>query len=211
MQRVFSTPLPDGFGREVIVVDDASNDATPAIISGWMQRVVGMRHVENQGKGTSVRDGLKLATGDVVVIQDADLEYDPRDWSAMLSPILEGTADVVFGSRFISAAPHRVLYFWHYFGNRLLTTVSNMFTNLNLTDMETGYKMFSRMVVDAIKEKLVSTRFGIEPEITARIKSYRVYEVGISYHGRTYKQGKKIGWRDGIAAFWHIVRFNIFS
>lgn len=209
LAKVFAAPLPGTILREVIVVDDASLDATATLLEGWKGKVKVIRHTVNLGKGASVKDGLASASGDVVVIQDADLEYDPKDWNLMLSPILEGDADVVFGSRFISAAPHRVLYFWHYFGNRVITAFSNMFTNLNLTDMETCYKMFTREVSDDIKGKLVSRRFGIEPELTARVKRYRVYEVGISYRGRTYQEGKKINWKDGIAAFWHIIRFNL--
>ena len=211
LQNVSSAPLPDGFVSEIIVVDDGSTDHTSAVLDGWKGKVITLHHQKNLGKGAAITAGFKRSTGDVVVIQDADLEYNPKDWNLMLAPILEGSADAVFGSRFISAAPHRVLYFWHYLGNRVITAVSNMFTNLNLTDMETCYKMFTRRVIDDIKEKLVSRRFGIEPELTARVKRYRVYEVGISYHGRTYREGKKINWRDGIAAFWHIVRFNVFS
>lgn len=192
------------------MVDDGSDEATKEVLSRWRDTIILVRHEINRGKGASVRDALKASSGDIVVIQDADLEYNPSDWSAMLAPILSGGADVVYGSRFVSHLPHRVLYFWHYVGNRVLTSISNMFTNLNLTDMETCYKMFTRNVVDDIKDRLVSERFGIEPEITARIKRYRVYEVGISYHGRTYAEGKKIHWRDGVAAFWHIIRFNLF-
>lgn len=210
LTQVFAARLPEGFEREVIVVDDASTDATPDILSRWKGKVRYVRHPENRGKGASVKTGFRSVTGDIVVIQDADLEYDPQDLQRMLTPILAGHADVVYGSRFVGDAPHRVLYFWHYFGNRLITHASNMFTNLNLSDMETCYKMFTRAVVDDIKEKLVSRRFGIEPELTARVKHHRVYEVGISYRGRTYQEGKKIRWTDGVAVLWHIVRFNLF-
>lgn len=193
-----------------MIVDDCSTDGSLAVVNSWQPKIKVIRHKENMGKGASVRDGFFVATGDVVLIQDADLEYDPNDWMVMLEPFIQEKADVVFGSRLITDRPHRVLYFWHYLGNKVLTAFSNMMTNLNLSDMETCYKMFSRKVIDDIKAELVSPRFGIEPELTARVKKYRVYEVGISYAGRTYGEGKKIGWRDGIAAFWHIIRFNLF-
>jgi glycosyltransferase involved in cell wall biosynthesis len=165
---------------------------------------------QNRGKGAAVRRGIEVATGDVVVIQDADLEYDPHDMPALMEPILDGRADAVFGSRF-SSGPHRVLYFWHSVGNGFLTLVSNMFTDLNLTDMETCYKMVRRDLMQSLPLK--TNRFGIEPELTARLAQARarIYEVPISYHGRTYAEGKKINWRDGVAAFWHIVRSNLFD
>lgn len=205
--------LPGAMTKEVIVVDDCSSDRTNSILQGLKSRydLKILRHETNKGKGASVRDGLKISTGDVVVIQDADMEYDPSEYPLLLESILAGNADVVYGSRFISDRPHRVLYFWHSMGNKLLTAFSNIFTDLNITDMETCYKMFTRKVVDDIKDKLVSERFGIEPEITARVKRYRIYEVGISYRGRTYAEGKKIGWKDGFSAIWCIIRFNIFS
>jgi glycosyltransferase involved in cell wall biosynthesis len=198
---------------ELIVVDDASKDGTSDVIDrlkseGLIQRVI--RHERNKGKGAAVRAGMQAATGDVIVIQDADLEYDPADLPGLLEPIRSGKADAVFGSRFQSG-PRRVLYFWHSVGNHLLTLLSNMLTDLNLTDMETCYKM---MRADLCKRlPLVSDRFGIEVELTARLAQAgaRIWEVPISYNGRTYAEGKKIDWRDGVAALWHIVRFNIVS
>ncbi len=210
LRRVSSVVLPEGFSREIIVVDDGSTDGTKDILDSLPGAFIKIYHKENRGKGSALRSGFDSAMGDILVTQDADLEYDPKDYSLLLAPILDGKADVVYGSRLVTAAPHRVMFFWHYIGNQLLTFLSNMFTNLNLTDMETGYKMFTRKVVDDIKGRLVSNRFGIEPEITARIKKYRVYEVGISYSGRTYAEGKKIGWKDGFSAIWSIVRFNLF-
>lgn len=211
IRRVSVAQLPEGFLREIILVDDGSTDGTKDIMDSLSDTFVKINLKKNAGKGFAVRSGLAKVTGEVVIIQDADLEYDPKDYLVLLSPILEGKADVVYGSRLVTASPHRVIFFWHYVGNTVLTVLSNAFTNLNLTDMETGYKMFSRKVVEDIKNKLVSNRFGIEPEITARVKKYRVYEVGISYSGRTYEEGKKIGWKDGFSAIWCIVRFNLFS
>lgn len=213
LEAVHKVALPANLTKEIIVVDDCSRDKTPEILQQLKSQygLILSRHEVNQGKGVSVRDGLKLSTGDIVIIQDADLEYNPNEYGLLLEAILNGDADVVYGSRFISNRPHRVLYFWHSMGNRFLTMFSNVFTDLNITDMETCYKMFTRKVVDDIKNKLVSRRFGIEPEITARIKRYRIYEVGISYRGRTYAEGKKIGWKDGFSALWSIIRFNLFS
>ena len=209
--RVDTVKLPSGIEKEIIIVNDASTDSTLAKIKSLPYEYVLINHEVNQGKGSSVIDGFKAATGDMVVIQDADLEYDPNDLNSLLVPILSGKADVVYGSRLVTHLPHRVMYFWHYTGNLFLTFFSNMFTNLNLTDMETCYKMFTKKVIDDIKDKLVSKRFGIEPEITARIKKYRIYEDGISYSGRTYKEGKKINWKDGFSALWCIVKFNLFG
>ncbi|PJE57857.1 MAG: glycosyl transferase [Candidatus Portnoybacteria bacterium CG10_big_fil_rev_8_21_14_0_10_36_7] len=196
--------------KEIIVIDNNSTDDTRAKASAFSDAKVIEEHI--QGKGAALKTGFIKATGDIVIIQDADLEYDPREYHLLIKPILEGRADVVFGSRFMSHAPHRVLLFWHMVGNRLLTLFSNILTDLNLTDMETGYKVFSKPVYDSFKNKLLSKKFGIEPELTARVshKKWRIYEVGISYSGRTYAEGKKIGWKDGLAAFWHIIRFNIF-
>ncbi len=211
VERVFSAELPEGMEREVIIIDDRSKDRTYEIALGLAKKhpIKILRHDVNQGKGVSVRDGLMASTGDIAVIQDADLEYDPKEYRLLLSPILQDGADVVYGSRFMGGRPHHVLYFWHSVGNKALTTLSNMMTNLNLTDMEVCYKMMTRRVVDDIKGKLVSKRFGIEPEITARVKKYVIYEVGISYKGRTYAEGKKIGWKDGFSAIFAILRFNL--
>ena len=198
---------------ELVVVNDASRDGTAGILErlhgeGAIHQLIHQPH--NQGKGAAVARGIQAATGDVIVVQDADLEYDPRDLPRLMEPILDGRADAVFGSRF-TGSPQRVLYFWHRVGNGLLTLVSNMFTNVNLSDMETCYKMVRADLMKSLP--LRSTRFGIEPELTARLAQAgaRIYEVPISYSGRTYAEGKKIGWRDGIAAFWHIVSYNTFG
>lgn len=198
--------------KEIIVVDDASTDGTATLIREKLATLVDqfIEHDRNRGKGAAIRTALAAATGDLVIIQDADLEYDPDDYDLLVEPILDGKADVVYGSRFLGGGPHRVLYFWHYQGNRLLTTLSNMFTNLNLSDMETGFKVFRRDVIQ--KLKLEQDRFGFEPEVTAkiaRIPGIRIYEVGISYFGRTYTEGKKITWRDGFQAIWCIVKFGV--
>jgi glycosyltransferase involved in cell wall biosynthesis len=174
-----------------------------------------LHHKVNQGKGAALKTGFVSATGDIVLIQDADLEYDPDEYVNLIKPILDGKADVVYGSRFSGAGPHRVLYYWHYVGNKMLTRVSNMLTNLNLTDMETCYKSFTKEIMDQIHPKLESKRFGFEPEVTARIAKLakkdrcRIYEIGISYSGRTYKEGKKIGMKDGFEAIWCIIKFNL--
>ncbi len=202
------------YDKEIIAVDDASEDGSRDILERLAQQHENLRvfyHDKNQGKGAALRTGFAQVTGDVVIIQDADLEYDPVDYPALLEPIEKGLADVVYGSRLIGAQPHRVLYFWHYMGNRCVTFLSNMFTNLNLSDMEVGFKVFKAEVLRDINIKC--NRFGVEPELTAKVARQKciVYEVPISYHGRDYAHGKKITWRDGIAAIFHIMRFRFFD
>ena len=199
--------------KEIICVDDCSVDGTSELLANLLSagRIDKLhRQPVNRGKGAAIRQALALSTGDVVIVQDADLEYDPADWPALLEPILDGRADASFGSRFLGG-PHRVLYFWHSVGNKVLTTFSNMLTNLNLTDMETCYKAIRGDLARSLLPQLKTDRFGFEPEITARLAraDARIFEVQISYSGRTYAEGKKINWRDGVAAFWHIFRFNV--
>ncbi len=198
--------------KEIIIVDDCSTDGTRDVLRNGVDKKVAkvIYHDVNQGKGAALRTGIAAATGDIVIIQDADLEYDPNEYPAVIQPILENKADVVFGSRFLGGKPHRVLYFWHRIGNGVLTIFSNMFTNLNLTDMETCYKAFRREIIQSIA--IEENRFGFEPEITAKVarKRCRIYEVGISYYGRTYEEGKKIGWKDGIRAIYCILKYGLF-
>jgi glycosyltransferase involved in cell wall biosynthesis len=206
IKKVKETP----YDKEIIVVDDCSTDGTSEYLKGLKEDgVTVIFHEKNQGKGAALRSGITRAKGDIVIIQDADLEYDPKEYPRLLEPILDGKADVVYGSRFLGG-PHRVFYFWHYLGNTMVTLLSNIFTNLNLTDMETGYKVFKREVFEGIT--IESNRFGFEPEITAKIakKQCRIYEIPISYYGRGYEEGKKITWRDGIKAFFTILKYNVF-
>lgn len=199
--------------KEIVLIDDASTDGTTQLIENNFNtsRFIKKYHQTNQGKGAALRTGFSCATGDIIIIQDADLEYDPEEYPKLLAPILAGKADVVYGSRFMGGDAHRVLYFWHYAGNRFLTLISNIFTNLNLSDMETCYKVFRKSVIERLT--ITENRFGFEPEITAKIAKLncRVYEVGISYSGRTYNEGKKIGWRDGVRAIICIIKYNLFS
>ncbi len=210
LAAVHASPYPD---KEVIVVDDCSADGTRERLTGELRGSMDqlVLHDVNRGKGAALRSGIRVATGDLVIIQDADLEYDPQEWPKLLQPILEDRADVVFGSRFMGAQPHRVLYFWHRVGNGALTVLSNMLTNLNLTDMETCYKVFRREIIQSIE--IEEDRFGFEPEVTAKVAKVpgcRIYEVGISYYGRTYAEGKKIGYKDGLRAIYCILKYNLF-
>ena len=210
IEAVIATPFPN---KEIIIVDDCSQDGTRERLknqiahSGKISQI--LYHEKNQGKGAALRTGIQAATGDIVIIQDADLEYNPTEYHRLVEPILNNLADAVFGSRFLGGDAHRVLYFWHRVGNGFLTTLSNMFTNLNLTDMETGYKAFRRELIQSIN--IQENRFGFEPEITAKIAKLdcRIYEVGISYHGRTYREGKKISWKDGFRAIYCIFKYSI--
>lgn len=216
LDRVKSVQLPDGVTKEIIVVNDCSKDDTDQAVQRYRRENPDLDiryhcHEVNQGKGAALRTGFGEATGDWVIVQDADLEYDPQEYNLLLKPVLDGFADVVYGSRFMGGNAHRILFFWHTIGNRLLTFFSNLFTNLNLSDMETCYKLFRREILQQIR--IEENRFGFEPEITAkisRLSDVRIYEVGISYYGRTYAEGKKINWKDGLRAVWCIIKYNLF-
>ncbi len=216
LEKVRSVKLVSGIEKEVLIIDDFSTDNTAEVVLKYKEThpdlsISFFKHTFNQGKGAALRTGISKATGDYLIIQDADLEYDPNEYNILLQPVIDGFADVVYGSRFMGGNPHRILFFWHSIGNKFLTMLSNMFTNLNLTDMETCYKLFNREMIQNVELK--ENRFGFEPEVTAkvaRIPKVRIYEVGISYYGRTYLEGKKINWKDGFRAIYCILKYNLF-
>lgn len=215
LERVATVALLNNIDKEIIIVNDCSTDATIEVLNAYIQKNTQLNiRVHNQetnkGKGAALHKGISMATGEYLIIQDADLEYDPQEYNKLLKPVVDGFADVVYGSRFMGGSPHRILFFWHSIGNKFLTSLSNIFTNLNLSDMETCYKLFRTDIIQKIK--LNEKRFGFEPEITAkisRVPNIRIYEVGISYYGRTFEEGKKIGWRDGFRAIWCILKYNL--
>lgn len=218
LNRVAEVKLINDIEKELIIVNDCSTDATEQVLQDYINNhkelnIQYYRHDVNKGKGAAIHTGISKATGDYLIIQDADLEYDPEEYNLLLKPVIRGVADVVYGSRFMGGSPHRILFFWHTIGNKfVLTFLSNVFTNLNLTDMETCYKLFRTSIIQQIELK--EKRFGFEPEVTAkiaRVPKIRIYEVGISYYGRTYEEGKKIGWRDGVRAIYCILKYNLFS
>lgn len=217
LNKIKAVSLINGIEKEVIIVNDCSTDKTEDVVNQYINNNKNLNIVlhsqsHNQGKGAALHKGIALATGNYLVIQDADLEYDPQEYNILLKPVVDGFADVVYGSRFMGGRPHRILFFWHTIGNNFLTFLSNMFNNLNLTDMETCYKLFRTEIIQSLKLK--EKRFGFEPEVTAKIakvNKIRIYEVGISYYGRTYEEGKKIGWKDGFRALWCILKYSVFS
>lgn len=216
LDKIATVNLPNNLTKEIIIVDDCSTDETSKSIERYIENsnlnIILSKHNVNKGKGAALHTAISIATGDIIVVQDADLEYDPNEYSILLKPILDGYADVVYGSRFMGGKPHRILFFWHSIGNKFLTFLSNMMTNLNLTDMETCYKMFRSDVLKSIELK--EKRFGFEPEVTAKISkipNIRIYEVGISYYGRTFEEGKKINWKDGFRAIYCILKYGLFK
>lgn len=216
LNKVIAAPLPAGIEKEIVIVNDASTDNTAKVVEQYIQstraNIQFYSHEVNRGKGAALHTAIDKASGDFIIVQDADLEYDPNEYTILLRPVLDGFADVVYGSRFMGGNPHRILFYWHSIGNKFLTNVSNMFTNLNLTDMETCYKLFRADILKSLY--LNEKRFGFEPEVTAkmsRVPNVRIYEVGISYYGRTYAEGKKISWKDGVRALWCILKYNVLS